>query len=453
MLRVQRGEVLCKAFAQPLFVVVAPADRLSPPLVRDLMRREEIVVTAERRRIVSPDQRRRRQRLIERRKVTGAVSARKIAFDERHCERRIRHVADDRLIELRDVRRALGQLTTALHLPGIRLDRKIQARIRRSTQRNGVPFFALRKRNRRRLRAREAAHDEREIPHRLHGVEQIHFATLRRILRSRQHRVAGLKLAAGDAIERAWHRQTDRRCRVVGDRRLRIPEASAAVQEAGLGRHQRDVLAAARRLLERDRLAIRRLRLEPAGVRDRQPHCRVASERGRHVHDERVLVLHANAEEPSVLVADDRLHAQRVGEPDGQRAEHRRPHFEVHAHAPVDPVPHGRDRGVHVVVEDVVVDEVVFVVEPAARRELLLRGVDRNVVVPLAIEERDVFSFARRFGVRQRVVLARVQLDAAAIASSKFTGLIRMNAAVNGVSSDSLPQKIRTWPFSVLDGG
>ena len=42
VLRVQRGEVLREAFAQPLLVVVAPADRLSPPLVRELVREEEL---------------------------------------------------------------------------------------------------------------------------------------------------------------------------------------------------------------------------------------------------------------------------------------------------------------------------------------------------------------------------------------------------------------------------
>ena len=41
-LSVQRGEVLRESFAQPLFVVVAPADRLSPPLMRELMRQKEL---------------------------------------------------------------------------------------------------------------------------------------------------------------------------------------------------------------------------------------------------------------------------------------------------------------------------------------------------------------------------------------------------------------------------
>src|SRR5206468_5701051 len=62
-LRVHRGEVLREAFAQPLLVIVPPADRLSPPLMRELVRDEEVGEAAERGRIVAPHERRRRQRL------------------------------------------------------------------------------------------------------------------------------------------------------------------------------------------------------------------------------------------------------------------------------------------------------------------------------------------------------------------------------------------------------
>src|SRR4030095_7323601 len=75
-LRVERGEVLREAFADPLLVVVAPADRLAPPLVGELVSDEEIGKAVERRRIVAPHQRRARQRLIERGEVAGAVAAR-----------------------------------------------------------------------------------------------------------------------------------------------------------------------------------------------------------------------------------------------------------------------------------------------------------------------------------------------------------------------------------------
>jgi len=44
-LSVHGGEVLREAFADPLFVVVAPADRLSPPLVRKLVRDQAVTGT------------------------------------------------------------------------------------------------------------------------------------------------------------------------------------------------------------------------------------------------------------------------------------------------------------------------------------------------------------------------------------------------------------------------
>jgi hypothetical protein len=74
LLRVERREVLREALAEPLLVVVAPADRLPPPLVRELVGEEEVGKTAERGRVVAPDQRRRGKRLIERREVAGTVS-------------------------------------------------------------------------------------------------------------------------------------------------------------------------------------------------------------------------------------------------------------------------------------------------------------------------------------------------------------------------------------------
>ena len=42
LLRVQRGEVLREAFTDPLLVIVLPADRLAPPLVRELVGEEEL---------------------------------------------------------------------------------------------------------------------------------------------------------------------------------------------------------------------------------------------------------------------------------------------------------------------------------------------------------------------------------------------------------------------------
>ena len=50
LFRVERGEVLREAFAQPLLVIVLPADRLPEPLVRELVRHEELGEALERRR-------------------------------------------------------------------------------------------------------------------------------------------------------------------------------------------------------------------------------------------------------------------------------------------------------------------------------------------------------------------------------------------------------------------
>src|SRR5207342_275959 len=63
MPRVQRGEVLREALADPLLVVVAPADRLSPPLVRKLVRDEEVRELVERGGIAAPGERGHGQRL------------------------------------------------------------------------------------------------------------------------------------------------------------------------------------------------------------------------------------------------------------------------------------------------------------------------------------------------------------------------------------------------------
>src|SRR5260370_21058634 len=89
LLRIERSEVLREPFAQPLFVVIAPADRLPPPLVRDLVREEEIRKAAERGGVVAPDQRRRRQRLGQFGAVAPAIAARPGAFPARPREPRV----------------------------------------------------------------------------------------------------------------------------------------------------------------------------------------------------------------------------------------------------------------------------------------------------------------------------------------------------------------------------
>ena len=74
--RVKRREILRESLAQPLLVIVLPADSLAPPLVRDLVReKEQRIDVVERDRIVRPGIRRRRQRLVKNREERGTVSA------------------------------------------------------------------------------------------------------------------------------------------------------------------------------------------------------------------------------------------------------------------------------------------------------------------------------------------------------------------------------------------
>src|SRR5687767_7076170 len=62
--RIQRGEVLREALAEPLLVVVAPADRLAPPLVRDLVGEEELRKAGKGGRVVAPGRARAGQRAV-----------------------------------------------------------------------------------------------------------------------------------------------------------------------------------------------------------------------------------------------------------------------------------------------------------------------------------------------------------------------------------------------------
>ena len=119
VLCVHRREVLREALADPLLMVVPPADRLAPPLVRELVREEELRIAPERGRIVAPDELRARELLIERGEIAGAVAARQIALDEGDREARIWRIADERLVEHRHVGGALGELAAALHLPRV----------------------------------------------------------------------------------------------------------------------------------------------------------------------------------------------------------------------------------------------------------------------------------------------------------------------------------------------
>ena len=85
-LRVERGEVLREPLADPLLVVVLPADRLSPPLMSELVREKKFRHARERRRIVAPIQLRERRGVVDDRKVRRAMPARNIVFEHRHRE-------------------------------------------------------------------------------------------------------------------------------------------------------------------------------------------------------------------------------------------------------------------------------------------------------------------------------------------------------------------------------
>jgi hypothetical protein len=117
--RVERGEILGEAFAQPLLVIVLPAHGLAPPLVRDLVREEVRSVALEGDGIVSPVERRHRQRLIEHREIRRAVAAREIVFGDGEGEHRIRCLADERRVVLHDRSGAIDHSSRACRLPRI----------------------------------------------------------------------------------------------------------------------------------------------------------------------------------------------------------------------------------------------------------------------------------------------------------------------------------------------
>ena len=173
----------------------------------------------------------------------------------------------------------------------------------------------------------EPADDEREIAQRLRRRERrTACGSAPDPSPATSRRESGLELAARDAVDRRPARVIRmRRRRVVADRRLRIPVAAVAVEEARLRReHHRLIVGCRRAALARAARASRdRASAARAGRRRRSSaSARVSlQQRRRQVDDERVLVLHADAEQPAVLVADDRLDDQRVGEPQRQRAE------------------------------------------------------------------------------------------------------------------------------------
>ena len=120
----------------------------------------------------------------------------------------------------------------------------------------------------------------------------------------------------------------------------------------------------------------------------------------------------------------------------------------------VDPLAIGHRDDVDVVVEDVVVGELVLVVEAAAPRNLVLRRVDRDVVLPLAVEERDVLGFRRRSRVGERVVLPRVDLgDEVADAGQQRPGVAAQIAQIDDerLRGFALKERLRAFQLARID--
>ena len=154
--------------------------------------------------------------------------------------------------------------------------------------------------------------------------------------------------------------------------------AAIAVEEAALCGHHRQIVGAELpdlRARDGDGLAVRRLGLEPAVVGDRQRDHRVAQHQRRQIDDQQLLILDADPEQASVFGADDRFDHERIGEAKAERADAVCADFQPQRRAAVDPQPLGRDGDVDVVVQHVVVDEIVFGVEPAALRQAIARRV------------------------------------------------------------------------------
>ncbi len=110
LLGVERREVLCEPLAQPLLVIVLPAYRLAPPLMRQFVREIELGKLSKFTGIVAPDVWRRRQHLIEHREVRRAVASGQFVLGHGQREGRIRRLADDRSVVLKDGARLLGDV-------------------------------------------------------------------------------------------------------------------------------------------------------------------------------------------------------------------------------------------------------------------------------------------------------------------------------------------------------
>ena len=103
----------------------------------------------------------------------------------------------------------------------------------------------------------------------------------------------------------------------------------------------------------------------------------------RQIDDDEVLIANADREQPAELAADDRLHGERVGQPQRHRVDGRREHADLQARAPLDPQAIRRHIHIEVVAEDVVAGEIVLV-EREAQLSVLQDVIGARVVVPSA---------------------------------------------------------------------
>src|SRR4029077_15912758 len=85
-------------------------------------------------RIVAPYDGRRERRLVQRREMTGAVTARRGVFDKGEREAGVRRVPDDRFVKTDNVDGALRDGFSARDLPGVCIHGEVELRVARGTR-------------------------------------------------------------------------------------------------------------------------------------------------------------------------------------------------------------------------------------------------------------------------------------------------------------------------------
>ena len=248
----------------------------------------------------------------------------------------------------------------------------------------------------------EPADGPRDVSHRLRGAEVIFlpsaapFAAVGR----RASDDLGESLiegARGDARKIFRHFQHEVGGGVIGDLSLRIPIRAPGVDVAGLGLNG-EVLVLRFAILrrQRDRLALRGHGVQPAAVGEVEIENRVCGQRLRQIDHDVVLAADAQGHQVAEFLADDRANHQRLGEAEHQRRDRRALGHQIHARVGVDPLALRIETGVDVVMEDVVIDLIVFAEHRPAHGQLLPGGVDGNRALVRAIEKPDVFGIRRR---------------------------------------------------------